>query len=152
MAATSAISMLQDDHKKMKKIMSELDATTERGVKTREELFGKMRGELTIHEQIEEEIFYPALREHKKAEEIVLEGYAEHHAVDLLVDELDAVPFDDESWGPKFTVIKENIEHHIEEEEGDMFEKARAVLDAGELAELGERMLQLKQRKQSSAA
>jgi hemerythrin-like domain-containing protein len=135
-----AIKLLKDDHKKMKKIMEELDSTTERGVMTREELFSKMQNELSVHERIEEEIFYPALIEHPKAKEIVLEGFEEHHAVDVLVDELQDVPFSDERWGAKFTVIKENVEHHIEEEEGDMFPKARRLLEDDELEELGRRM------------
>jgi hemerythrin HHE cation binding domain-containing protein len=148
--AKDAVTLLKEDHKKMKKIMSDIHSTTERGVKTREELIEKMRGELKIHERIEEEIFYPALRKHKKAKEIVLEGYAEHHAVDVLLDELDGVPFDDETWGAKFNVIKENIEHHIEEEEGDMFKKATQVFDDGEVEDLGEGMARLKDQLQSS--
>ncbi len=58
--------------------------------------------------------------------------------------ELEATPVTDETWGAKFTVMKENIEHHIEEEEGDMFKQARQVFDADELAQLGERMAELK--------
>jgi len=148
-----AISLLKQDHKTMKKIMEDIDATTERGVKTREDLLAKMKQELTLHERIEEEVFYPALREHKKAKDIVLEAYEEHHAVDTLLEELEAVPFDDETWSAKFTVIKENIEHHIEEEEGEMFDKARQVLDGDELEDLGARMQQMKdEQKQSSTA
>jgi hypothetical protein len=152
MGSTDAIAMLKQDHKEMKKVMSDLDETTERGVKTREELLGKMKKELTIHERIEEEIFYPALHEHKKAKELVLEAYAEHHAVDMLVEELNGVPFADENWGAKFSVIKENIEHHIEEEEGELFKKARQIFDEQELRDLGEQMMRLKEQEQSSAA
>lgn len=139
-----ALALLKEDHKTMKSIMEDIDATTERGVKTREELLGKMKTELQLHEMIEEEIFYPALREHKKAKEIVLEGYEEHHAVDMLLEELESVAYDDQTWGAKFTVIKENIEHHIEEEEGEMFSKARQVLDEDELKALGEQMAAMK--------
>jgi hemerythrin superfamily protein len=60
----NAISLLEEDHRKMKKLLSELESTTERGVKTREELFATVKEELTVHETIEEEIFYPALKEH----------------------------------------------------------------------------------------
>ena len=119
-------------------------ATTERAVKTREELFNRIKRELTVHEVIEEEIFYPALKEHPRAKDIVLEGYEEHHVVDTLMGELSALPYDDETWGAKFTVMKENIEHHVEEEEGDMFKKARQVFDAAELDQLGEVMAERK--------
>jgi hemerythrin-like domain-containing protein len=144
-----AISLLKDDHTTVKKLLGEVEATTERGVKTREELFTKIRDELTVHEAIEEEIFYPALKEHSEAKEIVLEGYEEHHAVDVLLAELEGVPFDDETWGAKMMVIKENVEHHIEEEEGEMFKRARQVLEDEELERLGERMKARKEELQA---
>jgi hemerythrin superfamily protein len=135
-----AIQLLMDDHRKVKTLLEQIESTTERGVKTRTELFAQIKQELTIHEIIEEEIFYPALKEHPKATEIVLEGYEEHHVVDLLMGELSELPVDDETWGAKAKVMKENIEHHVEEEEGEMFEKARQVFDAEELTRLGEVM------------
>jgi len=136
----NAITMLTDDHRAVKKLLSELASTTEHGVKTREELFTRIKADLTVHEIIEEEIFYPALKEHPKAKDIVLEAYEEHNVVDTLMGELSSLPFDDERWGAKAKVMQENIEHHIEEEEGDMFKKARQAFDEAELEELGERM------------
>jgi hemerythrin-like domain-containing protein len=136
----NAITMLTDDHRAVKELLSELESTTERGVKTREELFTRLKADLTVHEIIEEEIFYPALKEHPKAKDIVLEAYEEHNVVDTLMGELSSLPVDDERWGAKAKVMQENIEHHIEEEEGDMFKKARQVFDEAELEELGERM------------
>jgi hemerythrin superfamily protein len=135
-----AMSLLKDDHRKVKKLLAELESTTERGVKTREELFTKVKQELVVHEAIEEEIFYPALKEHPKTKEIALEGYEEHHVVDTVVAEIEGVAYDDEKWGAKFTVMKENLEHHIEEEEGEMFKQARQVFDQDELTQLGESM------------
>ncbi len=136
----NAISLLEEDHRKMKKLLSELESTTERGVKTREELFATVKDELTVHETIEEEIFYPALKEHPKTKEITLEAYEEHHVVDMVMAEIEDVPYDDERWGAKFKVMKENIEHHIEEEENEMFKQARQVFEEDELRALGERM------------
>jgi hypothetical protein len=136
----NAITLLEEDHAKMRKLLDELESTTERGVKTRTELFATIKGELTIHEIIEEEIFYPELKAHPKAKDIVLEGYEEHHVVDLVMKELEDVPVDDESWGAKAKVMKENVEHHMEEEEGEMFKQARSVFDRAELEDLGERM------------
>ena len=77
----------------------------------------------------------------------MLEGFEEHHVVDLLMSELEAMDVDDESWGAKAIVMKENIEHHIEEEEGEMFKAARQVFDRDELEDLGRRM---EQRKRSA--
>jgi hypothetical protein len=142
----NAVTMLEDDHKKMRGLLDDLESTTERGIKTREELFSTIKGELTLHETIEEEIFYPALKAHPKAQDIVLEGYEEHHVVDLVMAELEDLPVDDESWGAKAKVMKENVEHHMEEEEGDMFKQARAIFDRRELEMLGERMAARKEQ------
>jgi len=143
-----AITMLKDDHDKVKRLLNELEPTTERGVKTRAELFATLKGELTVHEVIEEEIFYPALKGHPKAKDIVLEGYEEHHVVDLLMGELEDLDVADETWGAKAVVMKENVEHHIEEEEGEMFPKARQVFDRQELEDLGARMADRKENAQ----
>jgi hypothetical protein len=140
-----AIALLTADHDKVKKMLSDGEETTERAEKTRTELFDRLKSEMLIHERIEEEIFYPALKSHPKARDIVLEGYEEHHVVDEIMGELEATDVTDETWGAKFTVMKENIEHHIEEEEGDMFKQARQIFDTDELEELGARMMELKQ-------
>jgi hemerythrin superfamily protein len=140
-----AIRLLKADHDKVKKLLTELDSTTDRGIKTRQELFATIKGELTLHEIVEEEIFYPELKSHPKAREIVLEGYEEHNVVDKLMGELEALSVEDETWGAKAKVMKENIEHHIEEEEGEMFRQAREAFDETELEDLGTRMEQRKQ-------
>jgi len=140
-----AIALLKEDHDKVKDLLTQLEATTERGVKTRSELFATIKGELTVHEIIEEEIFYPELKAHPKARDIVLEAFEEHHVVDVLMGELESLDVSDETWGAKALVMKENIEHHIEEEEGEMFTKARQVFDRQELVDLGERMAQRKE-------
>ena len=142
----NAITLLEEDHRKMKKLLSELESTTERGVKTREELFGKVKEELTVHETIEEEIFYPALKDHPKTKEITLEAYEEHHVVDMVMAEIEGVAYDDEVWGAKFKVMKENIEHHIEEEEDEMFKQARQAFSQEELGALGEQMAARKEQ------
>jgi hemerythrin-like domain-containing protein len=148
----NAITMLTEDHRNVKRLLDELEDTTERGVKTRKELFGRIKEMLTVHETIEEEIFYPALRDHPRTKEIALEGYEEHDVVDTIMGELATLPPDDETWGPKATVMIENLRHHIEEEEGEMFDGARRVFDDDELRELGERMAALRKTVQQEAA
>jgi hypothetical protein len=140
-----ALSLLKADHDKVKKMLAEGEETTERAEKTRQELFDTLKAEMMLHERIEEEIFYPALKEHPKAKDIVLEGYEEHHVVDDIMGELEATDVTDETWAAKFKVMKENIEHHIEEEEGEMFKQARQVFETDELEQLGARMTELKQ-------
>ncbi len=136
----NALSLLKRDHDEVKKMLATLDETTERAIKTRGETFTKLRSELDIHETIEEEIFYPALKDHPKTKDIALEGYEEHHVVDTVMGEMLGLDVSDETWTAKFTVMKENLEHHIEEEETEMFKQARQVFDEAELQELGSRM------------
>ncbi|HKE54142.1 MAG TPA: hemerythrin domain-containing protein, partial [Actinomycetota bacterium] len=70
----------------------------------------------------------------------MLEAYEEHDVVDMVLGDLEATPFDDESWHAKLEVMSENLHHHIEEEEGEMFEQARQVFDREVLEQLGEQM------------
>lgn len=145
----NALTLLKKDHDEVKELLEKIDATTERSSQ-REKLFAKLREELRLHEAIEEEIFYPALEQHRKARDIVLEGYEEHQVVDYIAEDLAAVPFDDPAWHAKFSVMKENILHHIKEEEGEMFEAARAVLESEELDELGAELEERKLQEQPS--
>ncbi|MGZ6544162.1 MAG: hemerythrin domain-containing protein [Actinomycetota bacterium] len=135
-----ALQLLKEDHEKVKRMLEELDATTERAEKTRTETFQRLKHDLTIHETIEEEFLYPALEEFAKTKDITLEAFEEHHVVDQIVAELEDTAVSDETWGAKLTVMKENLEHHIEEEEGDMFPRARQVMDRDELLDLGDKM------------
>ncbi|MDQ3620486.1 MAG: hemerythrin domain-containing protein [Actinomycetota bacterium] len=144
----NAIELLREDHRKVKKLLEQGDDTTENAVKTRTEVLEKIKAEMQAHETIEEEIFYPALQRHEKAKEVVLEGYEEHHVVNQILGELNDVSVEDERWAAKFSVMKENIEHHIEEEEDDMFKKAEQIFSKAELDELGDRMEAKKQQLQ----
>ena len=135
-----AIALLKDDHKKVKELLEKLEKTGDGDVAERKDLFTRIRSEMEIHEAIEEEIFYPALKQHAEAREIVLEGYEEHHVVDILLGEMTDMDPGDERWMAKAKVMKENVEHHIEEEEDDMFDTARDVLDKSTLMALGQRM------------
>jgi hemerythrin-like domain-containing protein len=142
----NALTLLKEDHQGMKKLLDQGEDTTERAVQKRRDLLERITTEFSAHEKIEEDIFYPALKEHPKAKDIVLEGYQEHHVADILIRELHETDVTDERWGAKFKVLKEGIEHHIEEEEGDMFKKARSVFSPAELNDLGDRMQALKQQ------
>ncbi len=73
-------------------------------------LLHQIRAELVAHERMEEDVFYPALRAASdKAKDIVLEGYEEHHVIDLILDEMFTVPVDAEQWGAKLKVLHENL-------------------------------------------
>src|SRR5512138_1063639 len=96
-----ALKLLKTDHDEMAKLLTKLDDTTERAVKTREELFTKVLVNWRAHETIEEELLYPILKERREAEDIVLEAFQEHHVADVLVAELAKLRVDAEAWGAK---------------------------------------------------
>ena len=147
-----AVKLLKRDHDEVKKMLTDLENTTERAEKTRTEGLATLKHELEIHEAIEEEVFYPALKEHPKTKELALEGYEEHHVVDMVMAEIEGVEPKDETWMAKFTVMKESLEHHIEEEEGEMFPQAEQVFGDSELDELGDRMQARKEELKAQSA
>jgi len=140
------LDLLERDHRQIEQLLSQGVETTARSVTQRTNLLKSIARELTIHEEIEEKVLYPALKSHPEAKEIVLEGYQEHHVADVVLEELQHLPPSDERWGAKLKVLKENIEHHIEEEEGEMFSTARSVMSRDELEEIGRRMQALKEK------
>lgn len=148
----NAFTLLKADHKKVAGLLEKIDETTERGVKTREELFTQLKSELDVHAQIEETIFYPAIEDAKETHEITLEAYEEHRVVKQLLGELETMDKGDEQWTARFTVLKENIEHHVEEEEGEMFPKAKKVLSEEEADALGTRLEEAKNKEMKAAA
>jgi hemerythrin superfamily protein len=134
---------MKDDHDKMKKLLDE--ALESDDPSERADLLHRIRAELMAHERMEEDVFYPALRSGgEKAREIVLEGYEEHHLIDVILDELLEVPEDAEQWKAKLKVLRENLEHHIDEEEGEMFRRAKQALGQETLEELGRKMQEVK--------
>jgi hemerythrin-like domain-containing protein len=135
---TDALALLERDHRRFEDLLKQGEETTERA-----------RQELTVHEMIEEKVLYPALKAHPQGRDLALEGYQEHHVADLLVKELHDLAKDDERWGAKFKVLKENLEHHIDEEEGPMFRTARGLFSREELQTLGARMMKMKAEAQS---
>lgn len=147
-----AIALLETDHRRLEKLLKDGDETTTRGVKRRTDILQKVTAELTVHELIEEKVLYPVLKPHAEAKEVVLEGYQEHHVADVLLKELRRLKPSDERWGAKFSVFKENIEHHIEEEEGELFKTARKVLSREQLQELGALMRSMKAKKAKKRA
>ena len=145
------LALLEADHRRFEDLLTEGEDTTERAVKQRTKLLDTLTAELNVHELIEEKVLYPALKPHAEARDIVLEGYQEHHVADLLVNELHQLARDNEQWGAKFKVLKESLEHHIEEEESHMFPSARQVLTREELQGLGARMRALKKEGERSS-
>ena len=139
-----AIELLKADHKKVRRLLTELEETTSRATKTRTELLPKIKQEIEIHATIEEEIFYPAFQAAAKNEEdrrMVFEALAEHKAAgDVTLQDLASSDINSDEFGGKAKVLKELIEHHAGEEEKEMFPRARELLGEDTLQELGEQM------------
>ena len=144
-----AFELLKKDHKKVAQLFKEIEAASGQ---TKKEIFSRLKSELDVHAQIEERIFYPALENKEVARDITLEAYEEHNVVKQLLAELEALPKDDESWGAKLKVLQENVEHHVEEEEGEMFKDARKVLSQQQIDDLGARLEAAKQEPNKAQA
>jgi hemerythrin-like domain-containing protein len=139
-----AITLLKDDHKKVKALLTELADTTNRAQKTRAELLAKIATEIEVHTTIEEEIFYPAFKaagEKSDDAKMFFEAKEEHRAAgDLVLPDLLKSDVTSDQFGGRAKVLKELIEHHADEEEKEMFPRARELLDRDVLVQLGERM------------
>ncbi|WAJ39852.1 hemerythrin domain-containing protein [Pseudomonas sp. GOM7] len=150
----NAIDLLKQDHETVKALLEQLQDTSERAVQTRKKLVAKIEQELQIHTALEERIFYPAFREAGKKEETVMtsEAKEEHRAVDSLVlpDIKETSPSTLEFAG-RVKVLKELLEHHIEEEESDMFPQASKLLGKRRLEELGEQMQAMRKTLESES-
>lgn len=147
MKQMNAIAMLEHDHEKVRGLLDKLSSTTDRGVKKRRDLLTEIEHEVKIHTQLEEEIFYPAFKSagtKKSDDKLYYEAKEEHHAADKVLADLKHADPSTAAFGGKAKVLKELIEHHAEEEESEMFPRAKEVMSKEELEQLGERMQQRK--------
>ena len=140
---------LRKEHDEVKGIFRELEKAVEEGA-GRKRLFGKLRRELRPHMDAEEKAFYPPLVQSEEAREETLESIEEHHVARVLLDEMDGLDEKDERWEAKLSVLKENVEHHIQEEEKTLFRKARRVLDAESLRAIASRFEEQKEKARQS--
>ena len=143
--------LLKQDHEKVAGIFEQLEPTTERAEKTREELFARLKTVLDLHAYLEETILYPPLKQIDETREIALEAVEEHRVVKQFLKELDAMPVTSEQWTAKLTVLKENVEHHVEEEEGEMFKQARAALTREQIDNLTAKFESEKKQQKAAA-
>ncbi len=139
-----AIALLTKDHQAVKKMLEDLADTTPRAVKTRTDLLEKIAAALKAHTTIEEEIFYPAFKQQGgKSDDarMFFEAIEEHRAAgDLVLPDLQAAEVDSDVFSGRAKVLKELVTHHADEEEEEMFPRAREVFSQSELDELGRKM------------
>src|SRR5688572_1087163 len=138
-----ATRLLKQDHDKVKGLFEQFEQAEADDQKRL--LVTQIIKELQVHTTVEEDVFYPAVRTaDEKTEELVREGLEEHHVADQLMREIQALDVSDPQLEAKMTVLKENVEHHVEEEEGEMFPGLQRKLGTEKLEQLGEQMLQAK--------
>ncbi len=145
-----AIALLTDDHKKVKELFEKFEKLSDRSKVNKKKIADQICLELTVHAQVEEEIFYPAVREPIKDEDLMDEAVVEHASAKELIAQISEMDPGDDLYDAKVKVLSEQIEHHVEEEEGEMFPKVRkAKVD---LVALGEEMAARKEELMASLA
>jgi hemerythrin superfamily protein len=147
----NAIDLLKADHTHVKALFQQYDAAGNRAYQKKQGIAEEVFTELEVHTTLEEELFYPAMKRNtdQDGKDLVAEAIEEHHVVTTLMEELQGLDPKDERYDAKFKVLMENVEHHIEEEAGEMFPEAEEVL--GErLERLGNQMQERKQQLMAS--
>lgn len=128
--------LLKQDHLKAKRLLERINQTSNGGSKSRQRLFAELKQELELHTEVEETHFYPALKRHDETKDLVEEALADHEEVQKLLEELDQVDQEDESWADQFAELQESVEHHIEQEETELFRLAQEVLETSKADEI----------------
>jgi hemerythrin superfamily protein len=145
----NALDLLTQDHQKVKELFEQAEEAEEQNEK--KEIFKEIKEELETHARIEESVFYPAMEKHEELKDMVLESYEEHKQIKTLLGELDDLVSDSEKFEAKLNVLKENVEHHAEEEEEDkMFPQVRELMDEAELEQLGQELEAAKGKKKAA--
>ena len=144
-----AFNLLKADHRKVEELFSQLESASGQA---KMQVFEQIKMELELHTHIEEKIFYPALEKPKQTHDLTLEAYEEHDVVKKLLREMSKAKSANEEWEAQAKVLQENVEHHVEEEENELFPKAQAALSEEDIETLGEQMEAEKERKQRSAS
>jgi hemerythrin superfamily protein len=138
----NAVDLLIQDHQVVRGLFQKFQSAQEAEDDAQmQELGSQIFEELEVHTTIEEEIFYPAVRDGvDDSGEIVDESEQEHHVVDVLIGEMRELTAGSDDWVAKMTVLIENVEHHAEEEEQEMFPDCREQLGEERLDQLGEEL------------
>ena len=152
-AEKNAITLLEDDHERVRRLLAELERTTEKTATRREKLLATIEQELRVHTKIEEDVFYPAFFDAARTgddKELYYEAVEEHHVVDLVLPEIKGTDPKGGPFAAKAKVLKDLVEHHAEEEEKEMFPRARKLMDRERLIELGEPLAKARETARTS--
>lgn len=140
------ISMLKNDHRKVERLFHEFETASGRAFRKRQKIARKVCTELEIHSQLEEQLFYPAVRmtADAKGQDLLRAAIEEHHVVQTIIDELNGMSSENDQFGSTFKKLAEHVEHHIREEERDLLSGARDQLGQEKLKYLGDQMVRRK--------
>ena len=147
--SAAAIEMLKEDHAKVKKAFKEFETMDRSDTETCRQLVQTVCEDLKVHTTLEEEIFYPAVREAIEDEDIMNEASVEHETAKMLIEQLENMEPDDPNYYATFTVLGEYVMHHVKEEEGEMFPEAKKA--GVDMEDLGQRMQERKSELMSQA-
>lgn len=146
---TNILDKLKHEHQEVANLLEQASSDNQ-SLDKKKKLFDNINKQLILHMEYEEELFYPTIKENPATKNIVLEGYEEHNVAKTLLKELQELPVEDEMWLAKLTVLKENIQHHVQEEEQNMFPKVEKMIDEEELQDMAEEMQEFKQQQLES--
>ena len=130
----SVFDLLKKDHKKVSAMFKEIKSAKD--ISKKHTIFEQLYIDLTIHAEFEEKNLYPLLKKEDATEDMTFESIEEHKVVKSLLEQLKNYSLDQKEWDAKLTVLQENVDHHVEEEEDDLFPKAKKVLDKEIIADL----------------
>jgi hemerythrin superfamily protein len=137
-----AISLLKEDHRKVEKLFKEIE---EAPPGKREQIYNEINKELTIHAELEEKLFYPAADAAKQTHELALEAMEEHKQMKIVLADLAQADKKTETWLAGFKVLMEDVQHHVKEEETELFPKIKKeVLSEQQLKAVGQQMEEMK--------
>ena len=136
--------VLTSDHEKVKKILDQMEQTSGKAGKRRETLLENLKGSLQPHMYAEEQYFYQILLDETSEKELAYQALEEHRAAKAVLADLENAPSDDPRWSARLKVLKELVEHHIEEEESEVFEIARDIMDEERAISVAKRFKELK--------
>ena len=140
-----AIEMLKEQHREVENLFKTFEELGENAAKRKQGVFEKIADALAMHATIEEKHFYPAVKA-KRTEDILLEALEEHLGIKRVIADLLKIDSSDETFDAKVKVLKEQVEHHVEEEESDLFPKVKKVLGKAELTAVAATMQETMKR------
>lgn len=143
----NALELLKQDHQEASKMMDQLEMSDQSSM----QMFTQLKQALTLHTKMEETLLYPALEEHEETRDMVQEAYEEHQTVDEILAEMSGLAPTNEDFTRKLAELRENVMHHVKEEENEMFPRVEQVLGHDRLQEMGRQMQQMKMGKSATA-